>query len=79
MVAVFKTYLVLLLCWEREIDLEEMDFVEFGTLQSVHQIPSIRVVCCGDSAIGKSLLTRRLTETQLVVGSGSDNDFATVH
>ena len=58
--------------------LEKMDFAEFGTLQSVTQIPSIRVVCCGDSAIGKSLLMRRLTETQLLVGNGSDNDFATV-
>lgn len=35
-------------------------------------IPSIRIVCCGDSAVGKSQITSRLTATQLVL---DDNDF----
>jgi hypothetical protein len=42
------------------------------SLDSDVHIPSIRVVCCGDSAVGKSQMSSRLAATQLVL---DDNDF----
>ena len=38
---------------------------------SIEDIPSIRVVCCGDRAVGKSQIASRLAGTQLIL---DDND-----